>query len=362
MNTETSQQETGVDPSEAPSRPVAEASEAGVTLETAPADNLPITIDLTTAPSWANDPTFARAVMQRLPDHSPDEAWEFIRTCVMMRLNPLLGQIYSIMRKNPQGVKVPMMQVGIGGLALIAARTDAYAGADPPRYGEMRSAKCGSMSYTYPEWVQTTVYRIVQGARVAFTAAPAYWAEYYPGDDRPGFMWRQRPVGQLSKCSAALSIRLGFPGECGWVYDAAEMDRVIDIVPVSTSTSRPPMQAPRARAPEPTGNGAAPAAAAPAPASAAAPAPQGKVNVPSQWDYLSKGPYQCQCRPSSGNPDGIMWVISSGQQGDIVCFDAGKGQRIMDAHLRGNNAFIFDTKPGSPSPILTDVLIKDEQR
>lgn len=69
-----------------------------------------------------------------------------------------------------------------------------------------------------------TVMRFVQG-QVASFSATARWTEYYPGDGKPGFMWRKMPHTMLGKCAEALALRKGFPKQLAGLYAREEMDQ-----------------------------------------------------------------------------------------------------------------------------------------
>lgn len=141
-------------------------------------------------------------------------------------LDPVLGQIHAVKRKFKEGeswVERLVIQVGIDGLRLIASRTGEYAGADEITF-ETENGK--------PTLAKATIYRIVNGAKCAFTGT-ARWAEYCPGE-RQGFMWAKMPFNQLGKCAEAQALRRGFPGDLGGLYEGAELEREeIDITPAA---------------------------------------------------------------------------------------------------------------------------------
>jgi phage recombination protein Bet len=118
---------------------------------------------------------------------------------------------------------------GIGELRTTATRTGAYAGTDPATKGPIITEKVGSVMMEYPEWVQVTVYRIVQGVRCAFPGPEVRYKETYAtarrDNDDPNEMWRNRPFGQLEKCAEAAALRKAFPEEMGADYIPEEMER-----------------------------------------------------------------------------------------------------------------------------------------
>jgi phage recombination protein Bet len=131
---------------------------------------------------------------------------------------------------------------GISELRTTAARTGEYAGQDDPEFGPVSEY----LGVSAPEWCKVTVYRIVQGQRVAFTHTE-YFTEAVAttrknNQEVINRMWSKRPRGQLAKCAEAGALRKGFPEEIGGELAAEEMEgKVIDgtaerIDPIDTST------------------------------------------------------------------------------------------------------------------------------
>lgn len=127
---------------------------------------------------------------------------------------------------------------GINSLNTEAARSGAWAGMDPPVFGpeveqtfaaNARGGDSKTVTVRFPQWAERTVYRLVQGQRVAFTER-VYWLESYgrwKGTEVPNEMWARRPHGQLAKCATAAVLRLAFPEAAD--YSAEEMEgRTID--------------------------------------------------------------------------------------------------------------------------------------
>lgn len=132
----------------------------------------------------------------------------FLYQCANAGLDPLLKQIYCIMR----GGKLTV-QVGIDGLRAIADRTGAYAGSDQPRFAYDEDGKLVSAT--------VTVYKFVQGERVSW-ARTAFWAEYCPAAGQDS-MWRKMPHAMLGKCAEALALRAAFPAQMSGIYTREEM-------------------------------------------------------------------------------------------------------------------------------------------
>lgn len=76
---------------------------------------------------------------------------------------------------------------------------------------------------------KVTVYRLVQGQKVAFSAT-ARWSEYYPGD-KQGFMWNKMPHVMLGKVAEALALRKAFPQELSGLYASEEMVQAGPVIP-----------------------------------------------------------------------------------------------------------------------------------
>jgi phage recombination protein Bet len=174
---------------------------------------------------------------------------------------------------------------GIGLYRVQASRTGELAGIDEPEFGTMVKTKLGGVEIEYPDSCKVTVYRMIGGQRVPFTACE-FWVENYAtakrDSDAPNSMWRKRPRGQLAKCAEAQALRKAFPElgsqptadetivETGEVIDAAQpaaptfnvqrktkaeaapKPDVTDVEPKSTPAAEPaaPAQAPSAPAAE----------------------------------------------------------------------------------------------------------------
>lgn len=136
--------------------------------------------------------------------------------CRAANLDPLQKPVHIV----PMSVKNPgpgndyewrdVVMPGIGLYRVQAARTGELAGIDEPEFGD--TIKVGGIDV--PEWCRVTVYRMIGGQRVAFTARE-YWIENYATAGRnsssPNAMWTKRPRGQLAKCAEAQALRKAFP-------------------------------------------------------------------------------------------------------------------------------------------------------
>ena len=72
-----------------------------------------------------------------------------------------------------------------------------------------------------PITATATVYKIVGGVRVSFSAT-AIWDAYCPQGNE-SFMWKKMPYLMLGKCAEALALRKAFPNDLSGVYTDDEM-------------------------------------------------------------------------------------------------------------------------------------------
>ena len=143
----------------------------------------------------------------------------FLYTAKRTGLDPLTKQIYAVFRWDSRiGREKMAIQSGIDGFRLVAQRTGQYAGQDDVIYDPKDEAT------TYPKKASVTVYKIIEGQRVPFTAT-ARWGEYVATDrdGNPDLMWKKMPYLMLGKCAEALALRKAFPNELSGIYTEEEM-------------------------------------------------------------------------------------------------------------------------------------------
>lgn len=132
-------------------------------------------------------------------------AW-YLYNAKRLGLEPTLDQIYLIKYgNNPADIVI-----GINGYRAQADSSRSYAGSDDALYeyedvGQPKGA---------PSKATVTVWKMVQGQRVPFTAS-ARWEEFYPGDGRVGEQYRKRPHNQLAVRAESHALRKGFPYQTG---------------------------------------------------------------------------------------------------------------------------------------------------
>lgn len=166
------------------------------------------------------------------------EAMLFLTYCWQHKLHPMLDQVTATLRNdysNGQTVEKLTPQITIGGLVNMAERTGVYAGCDAVEYGPLIDGsvktKGGDVTYRRPEWAKATVYRMVQGQRVPFSAV-VYWDEYV-AKDRYGnvtYMWYTKPLTMMGKTANAHALRMAFSITSG-VYTDVEMMQAANPVP-----------------------------------------------------------------------------------------------------------------------------------
>jgi phage recombination protein Bet len=168
-----------------------------------------------------------------------------VEYCGARRLDPLRKPVHIVPMWNEKlRRRVQVVMSGINEIETTAHRSGRWAGMDEPRWGPLITRKFRGESegergekrqteveLTFPEWCSVTVYRIVNGQRVAFTEQ-LFWLECY---GRAGFRstvpnarWQQAPRQMLHKCTKAATLRAAFPEEA-MGYAAEEMeDRSLD--------------------------------------------------------------------------------------------------------------------------------------
>ena len=177
---------------------------------------------------------------------TPEALVMVLEYCRARGLDPLKRPVHIVPMWNVAlGREVETVWPGINEVQTTAARTGLWAGMDSPRFGPELSRSFrgrrrsgegwedAELTLTFPSWCEVTVYRLVNGARCAFSE-PVFWLEAYSRSggarsELPNDMWVRRPRGQLLKCAKAASLRAAFPEEAD--YTAEEMEgKIIDAV------------------------------------------------------------------------------------------------------------------------------------
>ena len=172
------------------------------------------------------------------PGANPDSIIMAVDYCKARKLDIMLKPVHLVpMQVTDARTKekiwrdVPMP--GIGMYRIQADRSGNYAGADEPEFGPTITQEFPdpynagkTIRVSYPEWCKYTVYKFVNGQRVAYIAKE-YWIENYATQSSktecPNAMWKKRPYAQLAKCTEAQALRKGWP-EIGSEPTAEEME------------------------------------------------------------------------------------------------------------------------------------------
>ena len=162
-------------------------------------------------------------------DATDEELHLFLYDCKRRGVHPLDKKLHFT---KVGGRYTPITSIDF--LLSQAAATGAYAGSDDTVFVEEDGR---------PHAATTTVYRIVQGHRCAFTAT-ARFEEYLPRAGAP--MWMKMPYAMLGKCSLALALRRGFPQETAGLYTSDEMQQAEPVyaAPATTTTTQPVLGSP----------------------------------------------------------------------------------------------------------------------
>jgi phage recombination protein Bet len=151
-----------------------------------------------------------------------EELYLYIVQSDALKLDPLLRQCYWIKREQ---TRPGILQTGIDGYRLQASRSKEHRGTDDAIFSEWMDLDIGNkQSIKVPGKCSVTVWKRGDGSRKDAYTASVYWREYYPGPGNAGFMWRQRPLGQMAKCAEALAIRKAFPAELSGLWATIPLD------------------------------------------------------------------------------------------------------------------------------------------
>lgn len=148
-----------------------------------------------------------------------DEIQFFGEVCKRTGLDPFRKQIHAVKRwDSKERREVWSFQTGVDGFRAIAHRSGACAGIDDAVFDP------ADESTEFPRSASVTVYRIVKGQRVPFTAK-ARWNEYVQTtkEGKVTSMWFKLPYSQLAKCAECLALRKAFPEDLSDLRSNEEM-------------------------------------------------------------------------------------------------------------------------------------------
>ena len=194
---------------------------------------------------------------------SPDSVVLALAYCRARRLDPFKRVVHIVpIWDGANKREVETVWPGIAEHRTTAMRTGNYGGSDPAVFGPTLeeqfdgTTKNGpiSIKMKFPEFCQITVYRIVNGQRVAVPGPRVYWREYFSKLGRanvPNDRWQRAPFQMIEKCAEAAALRRAFPEEFG---DEATVEEAgfFDQPPMKDVTPPPaPSREQFARRPDP---------------------------------------------------------------------------------------------------------------
>ncbi|MCX9579815.1 phage recombination protein Bet [Vibrio cholerae] len=170
------------------------------------------------------------------PGAKPESILMVVDYCRARSLDPILKPVHIVPMsvKNSQTNQNEWRDVvmpGIGMYRIQADRSKTYAGSTEPEFGppitmEFHGEGNAKETITFPEWCKITVYKLINGSPVAFSAKEM-WLENYATAGRnsqiPNAMWKKRQYAQLAKCTEAQALRKAWP-EIGQAPTAEEME------------------------------------------------------------------------------------------------------------------------------------------
>ena len=155
---------------------------------------------------------------------APDDVFRAMIDIARTRnLDPLAKQIGVAQFDKNSGYQIYMP---IDGYRAVAGDHPDFAGKDKPEYGPVIGQT--PMGKNIPEWCSVTVYRLVRGQRMPFTAE-VWWDEFYGGERNRS--WNKMPRVMLAKVAEAHALRMAFTRSLSGTYTPDEMDQasVVDV-------------------------------------------------------------------------------------------------------------------------------------
>ena len=154
----------------------------------------------------------------------------FQRTCQMLRMSPFAGEIHLVGYKDWKTGKMKYaVMVGIGAARRKASETGQFAGKDDAKFdlrpdGGYKTMYDLKSQGKLPTTCTVTVYRMISGQKVSFTATVSFWEVAKHRIDKetqkPVLMqsWRTMPLHMVAKCAEANALRMGFNDVMGNAY------------------------------------------------------------------------------------------------------------------------------------------------
>ena len=225
----------------------------------------------------------------------------FAEVCKRTGLDPFRKQIHAVKRwDGKERREVWSFQTGVDGFRAIAHRTKECAGIDDAIFDPVDE------STEFPKSATVTVYRIVGGERMPFTAK-ARWNEYVQTtkEGKITSMWFKLPYSQLAKCAECLALRKAFPEDLSDLRSNEEMAQADNPEKPQASPyklaeldqSPPPARQPE---PRPAAGKVIEAAAEPVATPSAPPSKLPEFAVPSQLEEFVGGRWKFYELPENG--------------------------------------------------------------
>jgi phage recombination protein Bet len=151
-------------------------------------------------------------------------------------LNPLLKEIYGIIRIDKHGRRNLAMQTSIDGFRSLAESTGEYEGQTAPEWTDGSKDPLGKIVWV-EAWTDTKppaasrvgVYR--KGFR-----GPVYGVARFAAFCTGEYMWTKMGDNQIAKCAEAQAFRKAFPRHFGQVYVNEEMEQADTKQPLPAET------------------------------------------------------------------------------------------------------------------------------
>lgn len=148
----------------------------------------------------------------------PAQVKIFARICAEKNLSPFSKEIHLVKYGNQFSVIT-----GIDGFRKKAVRTSEYAGCDAPKFdldskGVWKTAAELKIAKKLPISATVTVYRIVGGMRVAFTAECLF--DEYAGrrNGQLANKWASMPFNMIAKCAEGKAYKKAFADELSGLH------------------------------------------------------------------------------------------------------------------------------------------------
>lgn len=165
-----------------------------------------------------DEPTWLTLKSSLYPGAADESIIMVIDYCKSRGLDPMMKPVHivpmSVKGIDGQYSMRDVIMPGINTYRVMASRSGDLAGTATPLFGPDVTAKLGNKNFTYPEWCEVTVSKMIGQNIVDFTARE-FFTENYASKSRndmtPNSMWTKRPKGQLAKCAEAQALRKGWP-------------------------------------------------------------------------------------------------------------------------------------------------------